>query len=177
MSGLSRQLPWAAACLAALCVLTAAENPSPDPTVTAIPLSPNTSTAKTTVPTTVTTLTPVTTPAQGGRRPNGFPVFARPPLRAEPPALPAVRAGPGPGRAALQQHGGPSESSPGWDRSGGGEGAPRGVGAAEPRCPLGSGPPRSVPRQGALKKCLVIPSLTSAWDEGRGFLPRWWQGG
>ncbi|XP_004753539.1 sialomucin core protein 24 [Mustela nigripes] len=64
MSGLSRQLPWAAACLAALCVLTAAANPSPDPTVTAIPLSPNTSTAKTTVPTTVTTLTPVTTPAQ-----------------------------------------------------------------------------------------------------------------
>ncbi|XP_032714171.1 sialomucin core protein 24 [Lontra canadensis] len=64
MSGLSRQLPWAAACLAALCVLTAAQNPSLDPTVTAIPLLPNTTTAKTTVPTTVTTLAPVTIPAQ-----------------------------------------------------------------------------------------------------------------
>lgn len=88
----------------------------------------------------------------------------RPP--AAPPALPAVRAGPGPGRAALQQHGGRSESSPGRDRSGGGGGAPRRAGAAEPRWPLGSLPPQSVPRRGAFKKCLVIPSLTSAWEEG-----------
>ncbi|XP_022375925.1 sialomucin core protein 24 isoform X3 [Enhydra lutris kenyoni] len=64
MSGLSRQLPWAAACLAALCVLTAAQSPSLDPTVTPIPLLPNTTTAKTPVPTTVTTLAPVTIPAQ-----------------------------------------------------------------------------------------------------------------
>ncbi|KAM5282940.1 uncharacterized protein RBU33_017765 isoform 2-T2 [Hipposideros larvatus] len=55
MSGLSRQLLWAAACLAALCVLTAAQNVSVVPNVTSA--APNT-----TVPTPLTTLGPVTTP-------------------------------------------------------------------------------------------------------------------
>uniref|UniRef100_A0A8C8WEH2 CD164 molecule n=1 Tax=Panthera leo TaxID=9689 RepID=A0A8C8WEH2_PANLE len=61
MSGLSRQLPWAAACLAALCVLTAAQDVSPDPNVTAVTTLATTKS----VPTSVTTLTPVTIPAQG----------------------------------------------------------------------------------------------------------------
>lgn len=135
MSGLSRQLPWAAACLAALCVLTAAQSSSPDPNTTTA-----TTLATTKIVPTSLTVTPVTIPAQGGRRPNGLPALARPPPSpAEPPALPAVRAGPG--RAALQQHGGPSESSRGPARVGGGGGAPRGEGAAEPPWPL---PPRSV---------------------------------
>lgn len=99
-----------------------------------------------------------------GAGPTGF--LYSPARRAEPPALPAVRAGPGPGRAVLQQHGGPSESSRGRDRSDGGGGATRGAGGAEPRWPLGSWPPRSVPRRGAFKKCLVIPSLTSVGEEG-----------
>uniref|UniRef100_A0A667GZE6 CD164 molecule n=1 Tax=Lynx canadensis TaxID=61383 RepID=A0A667GZE6_LYNCA len=60
MSGLSRQLPWAAACLAALCVLTAAQDVSPDPNVTAVTTLATTKS----VPTSVTTLTPVTIPAQ-----------------------------------------------------------------------------------------------------------------
>ncbi|XP_064454044.1 sialomucin core protein 24 isoform X2 [Mirounga angustirostris] len=61
MLGLSRQLPWAAACLAALCVLTAAQSPSPAPNVTVVTTL---STTTKTVPTTVTTLAPVTVPAQ-----------------------------------------------------------------------------------------------------------------
>ncbi|KAF6364188.1 CD164 molecule [Rhinolophus ferrumequinum] len=55
MSGLSRQLLWAAACLAALCVLTAAQNTTVTPNVTSAPPS-------TTAPTPLTTLPPVTTP-------------------------------------------------------------------------------------------------------------------
>ncbi|XP_030879761.1 sialomucin core protein 24 isoform X2 [Leptonychotes weddellii] len=61
MLGLSRQLPWAAACLAALCVLTAAQSPSPPPNATVITTL---STTTKTVPTTVTTLAPVTIPTQ-----------------------------------------------------------------------------------------------------------------
>ncbi|XP_027458709.1 sialomucin core protein 24 [Zalophus californianus] len=61
MLGLSRQLPWAAACLATLCVLTAAQSPSPAPNVTVITTL---ATTTKTVPTTVTTLAPVTIPAQ-----------------------------------------------------------------------------------------------------------------
>lgn len=72
MSGLSRQLLWAAACLAALCVLTAAQNVSVVPNVTSA--APNT-----TVPTPLTTLGPVTTPPPGGRQPNWLPVLSRPP--------------------------------------------------------------------------------------------------
>ncbi|XP_029800968.1 sialomucin core protein 24 [Suricata suricatta] len=60
MSGLSRRLPWAAACLAALCVLTAAQNTSQVPNETTITTSATTKI----VPTSVTTLTPVPTPAQ-----------------------------------------------------------------------------------------------------------------
>lgn len=78
MSGLSRQLPWAAACLAVLCVLTAAQSPTPTPNTTVITTP---ATTNKTVPTTVTTSAPVTSPAQGGRQPNGPPVLARPPRR------------------------------------------------------------------------------------------------
>ncbi|XP_026367449.1 sialomucin core protein 24 [Ursus maritimus] len=61
MSGLSRQLPWAAACLAVLCVLTAAQSPTPTPNTTVITTP---ATTNKTVPTTVTTSAPVTSPAQ-----------------------------------------------------------------------------------------------------------------
>uniref|UniRef100_G1MDF3 CD164 molecule n=1 Tax=Ailuropoda melanoleuca TaxID=9646 RepID=G1MDF3_AILME len=61
MSGLSCQLPWAAACLAALCVLTAAQNPTPTPNTTVITTP---ATTNKTAPTTVTTSAPVTSPAQ-----------------------------------------------------------------------------------------------------------------
>lgn len=100
MLGLSRQLLWAVGCLAALCVLTAAKNSTILPPSTTTPwLSP---------PTTQTTSAPpktLPTPAPGGRRSYGLPTLFS---RAEPPAMPAE---PGPGRAALRQHGGPSESS------------------------------------------------------------------
>ncbi|KAF0873825.1 sialomucin core protein 24 [Crocuta crocuta] len=59
MSGLSRQLPWAAACLAALCVLTAAQSSSPDPNTTTA-----TTLATTKIVPTSLTVTPVTIPAQ-----------------------------------------------------------------------------------------------------------------
>lgn len=94
MSGLSCQLPWAAACLAALCVLTAAQNPTPTPNTTVITTP---ATTNKTAPTTVTTSAPVTSPAQGGRHPNGPPVLTRPPAPSRPPC-PRCARGRGRGR-------------------------------------------------------------------------------
>lgn len=111
MSGLSRPLLLAVGCLAALCVITAARNTTVAPNVTT-PSSPPPTTA--TVPVSPTTLTPppVTTPAPGGRRPNGLSALARPPVG---PSRPPCVWCAGPGRAAVRQHGGPSES--GWGRA------------------------------------------------------------
>ena len=111
MSGLSRPLLLAVGCLAALCVITAARNTTVAPNVST-PSSPPPTTA--TVPVSPTTLTPppVTTPAPGGRRPNGLSALARPPVG---PSRPPCVWCAGPGRAAVRQHGGPSES--GWGRA------------------------------------------------------------
>ncbi|XP_025300342.1 sialomucin core protein 24 isoform X1 [Canis lupus baileyi] len=59
MSGLSRQLCWAAACLAALCALTAAQSFSSDPNGTTTTTQATTDAATTRV----TTAAPATTPA------------------------------------------------------------------------------------------------------------------
>lgn len=104
MSGLFRPLLLAAGCLASLCVMTAAQNTTPaSNTTTSSVLPTNTTTAPVPPPTFPT----VTTPAPGGRRPNGLSALAPPPAL----SLPVVRAGPG--RAAVRQHGGPSESGRG----------------------------------------------------------------
>lgn len=68
MSGLSRQLLWAAACLAALCTLTAVQgNSTVSPTVTSAHPSP-------TIPMTLQPV--VTTSVPGGRQPNRLPVLS-----------------------------------------------------------------------------------------------------
>ena len=155
MSGLSRQLPWAAACLAALCVLTAAQDVSPDPNVTAVTTLATTKS----VPTSVTTLTPVTIPAQGGGRPNGLPALARPPSRAACPARGArgARAGRAPATwRPVRVQPGPGLGWRGWGSARRRRGGRASVAFATP----------SAPRRHAFKKCLVIPSLTSRSEEG-----------
>lgn len=106
MSGLFRPLLLAAGCLASLCVMTAAQDTTLAPNTTAPSVLPNTTTT-TTAPVPPPTLPTVTTPEPGGRRPNGLSALAPSPAL----SLPVVRAGPG--RAAVRQHGGPSESGRG----------------------------------------------------------------
>lgn len=148
MSGLSRLLLWAAACLAALCVVTAADS-STTP-VANTTLSPNTTSAPTNkTEESPSTVLPVTTLAPGGRWPNRLSALAR--------RLPGGAALPARGALGVRA-GRPPEKwrrvrvQPRRERGGRGGGARWWEGAAEFRWPLAYFYPHTVSFKSAFIK-------------------------